>query len=151
MVMAELCSQQTRYADAETYYREVLKNNNGNVVAMNNLAVLLALQGIKLDESIRLANQAIEISGPLGIMLDSRASVYVAMKDLDKAFEDISKATAEDETPVRLFHKAQILDLMGRNDEAKEAFDKSLKKGLSPKMLLPLEMPAFEKLQQLLK
>ena len=149
MQMAALCSRQSKYAEAESCYREVLKNNSGNVQAMNNLAVLLALQGVKLDESLQLINQAIDFSGPMGIMLDSRSSVYLAMKEREKALQDISDALAEEETPVRLFHYSQILEALGRNPEAKEAFGKALKKGLLPWMLLPPELPAFERLNKL--
>ena len=33
---------------------------------MNNTAVLQALQGVKLDESLKLVNRAMEITGPQG-------------------------------------------------------------------------------------
>ena len=53
MVMADSCTRQGRYADAETYYRQVIEKNPNDAVAMNNLALLLALQGIKLDEALK--------------------------------------------------------------------------------------------------
>jgi Tfp pilus assembly protein PilF len=149
LVMAELRSRQTRYADTEVFYRESLKKNGGDVVAMNNLAVLLALQGIKLDEALKLMNQAIEIAGQVAAMLDSRASVYIARHDPDNALKDIRAALADAETPVRLFHLAQVYQLAGQEKEARDTMDKALKKGLTREMLQPLELPAFEKLRQL--
>ena len=118
---------------------------------MNNLAVLQALQGVKLDESLKLVNHAMELAGPLGAMLDSRATVYIAMNNPEKAIEDMKAAVADKETPVRLFHLAQAYALAGDNAKAKTAFDKALKKGLTKDLLQPLEVPAFEKLRQLLR
>ena len=89
MTMADLFFRRGRYRDAEETYREVLQRTKGNASAMNNLAMLLAQQGIKLDEVLNLANQAIDIFGPAGMLLDSRASVYLAMGDANKALADM--------------------------------------------------------------
>jgi tetratricopeptide (TPR) repeat protein len=148
-LLAEVRSRQGRYADTEAFYREVLKKQSGDAVTMNNLAVLLALEGVKLDEALRLMNQAVEIAGRVGAMLDSRASVYMAMNDPDNALSDIRAAVADAETPVRLFHLAQASKLAGQDKEARETMDKALKQGLTPDMLQPLELPAFEKMRQL--
>ena len=82
-------------------------------------------------------------------MLDSRATVYLAMGNPEKALEDITAAVADQETPVRLFHLAQAYSLAGDMTNAKTAFKKALRKGLTKEMLQPLEFPAFEKLRQL--
>jgi len=116
---------------------------------MNNLAVLLALQGIKLEESLKLIDQAIEIAGPMAPMLDSRASVYIAMNDPDAALTDMADALADAETPVRYFHQAQAYELAGQHNAAASAMEKAMKLGLTKDMLQPLEIPAFEKLSQL--
>lgn len=146
--LAELRAQQTRYDEAESYYREVLEKYPKNAVAMNNLAVLLALQGANLDEALKLVNKAIEITGPLGAMLDSRASVYMALDQPEKALADITAAVADSETPVRLFHQAQAYQQAGQFEAAKIAWEKALEKNLSADMLQPLELPAFEKMRQ---
>jgi len=149
LTMAEIRTTQSRYAEAEGFYREVLQKNSGNAVAMNNLAVLLALQGIKLDESLKLVNQAIEIAGPVAAMLDSRATVRVAVGEYDKALEDMAEALTEAETPVRLFHQALAYEKAGQPNAAAAAMEKAVQKGLTKGMLQPLELPAFEKLRQL--
>ena len=151
MILADLSSKRARYDEAEGFYREVLGKNSGNAYAMNNLAVLLALQGIKLDESLKLIDQAIEIAGPMAPMLDSRASVYVAMNDSDAALTDMADALADGETPVRYFHQAQAYELAGQHNAAAAAMEKAMKLGLTKDMLQPLEIPAFEKLSELLR
>lgn len=151
LVMAELRTRQLQYAEAAEFYREVLKKSPSNAVAMNNLGVLQAMQGVELEESLKLVDKAIEIAGPLGPMLDSRATVYMAMNEPDKALDDLKLALIDRETPVRLFHQAQAHALAGQKATARAALDKALKKGLTKEMLQPLELPAFEKLKQLQK
>jgi hypothetical protein len=51
------------------------------------------------------------------------------------------------ETPVRYFHQAMVYDRAGKADEAKDAMQKAIKRGLTKEMLHPLEFKAFEKLQ----
>ena len=151
MVDADVCTRQGRFADAEACYREVIQKASGNAYAMNNLAVLLALQGVKLDEALKLIDQAVGIAGPVGAMLDSRASVYIALGEAEKAVADMLDAVADAETPVRLFHQAQAYELAGDRRAAARAMDKALQKGLTKEMLHPLEAPAFEKLKELAK
>jgi tetratricopeptide (TPR) repeat protein len=148
LTKADLDVKLGRFAEAAVCYREVLEKNSGNAYAMNNLAVLLALQNSKLDDSLQLVNRAIEIAGPVGAMLDSRATVYIAMGRSDKALADLTVALADSETPVRLFHQAQAYDQAGRRGDASSAIDKAMQKGLTKEMLHPLELPAFEKLRQ---
>ncbi len=73
LVMADLRTRQALYSEAADIYREVLQKEPDNPLALNNLAVLQALQGIKLEESLKSVNRAMEVAGPLGAMLDSRA------------------------------------------------------------------------------
>jgi len=151
LTMADLKVAQGRYQEAEAAYREILKEHGEHPVAMNNLAVLLAMQKTKLEESLDLVNKAIQRSGPLASMLDSRASVYIALGQADKAIADVQEAIADSATPVRLFHLAQAYALTGKNFDAAETITKANKAGLKPDMLQPPELPEYEKLQSLLK
>ena len=66
LVAASFRTQQKRYAEAETYYREVIAEgkepNNG--AALNNLAMLCVAEGAKLDEGLRLINAPWTTLGP---------------------------------------------------------------------------------------
>jgi tetratricopeptide (TPR) repeat protein len=149
--MADLAFRGGHYANSEEIYRELLQKTKGNASAMNNLAVLLAQQGIKLDEALKLVNQAIDIMGPAGALLDSRASVYLAMGDTDKAQADLTRALAENESAVWLFHQAQVHHKAGRREEAAAAMTKALHmpKPLAKEMLYPPEVAGFEQLSRL--
>ena len=145
MVAADLYEKQGRYGDAEKSFREVLRKDSSHAPAMNNLAVLLALQGVKLEESLKLVNQAIKIAGPMAAILDSRATVYLALGEPEKALVDLA-TDAADETPLLLFHQAQAYERTGQHDAASAALEKALQQGLAKQMLHPLELPNFEKM-----
>ena len=44
------------------------------------------------------------ITGPLAQMLDTRACVYIALGQADKALADMKDVIADGKTPERLFH-----------------------------------------------
>ena len=106
MAMAHMKTNHEQYDEAEDFYREIIKNNSGNSAAMNNLGVLLAAQGQNLDESLKLVNRAIELAGPVSTMLDSRASVYLALKRPKKALADMKRSIEVEDDGVRRFHQA---------------------------------------------
>ena len=139
---------QERYADAETCYRETLAKNADDFIALNNLAVLLALQGKKLEESLELINHAIAVAGPGASILDSRAVVYLALGQADPALADLQLAVAEEATPMRLFHQARAYLLAGKTKEARDAMEEAGKKQLKRKMLDPPERAIYDKLME---
>jgi len=148
--VAVLRAFQQRYAEAEALYREALRENPKNYVAMNNLAVLLALEKTKLDEALALMDRAIKIAGPMPVLLDSRATVYIARGESRKAIDDLQKAVGLDEgvAPVRYFHLAQAYHQAGDKPAATAAFEKAQQLGLEAKMLEPQERPVYEKLRK---
>lgn len=149
--MAVLRTRQGRYSDASDVYREILKKEPDHALALNNLAVMLALQGVKLDEALTSINRAIELRGAIGAFLDSRAVVYLAMNKPQEALDNLKNAIAEDETPERLFHLARAYLLAGDEAKAKETFRGAIKKGLTKESLQLLEQPAFDKLEEISK
>jgi tetratricopeptide (TPR) repeat protein len=151
LAMAELRSIQRRYEDAESLYRKVLDKDPRNVVALNNLAVFLALRNIKQDEALEKINQAIITAGPKPTLLDSRASVHISKGDWQKALEDLDVAISGKTTSTRFFHQAQALVMGGQKDEAKKAFKKAHDLGLKVSNLQPLERPSYRQLHEALK
>ncbi|MGD0382519.1 MAG: tetratricopeptide repeat protein [Thermoguttaceae bacterium] len=149
LTLGDIRVTQGRYTEAENFYRIILDKNPGHAVAMNNLAVLLTLQNKKLDEALSLINKAIEISGPLASMLDTRACIYIAQGNAEKAIKDMDEAIADASTPVRLFHQAQALNLGNQKYAASSTMQQALKAGLTKEMLETPEIPAYEKLKKL--
>ncbi len=151
LVLAELRTKQQRYGEAEQHYRDIIAQHPDHAVALNNLAVLLALQGIQLDEAKQMIHRAIQIAGPVGPMLDTRATVYLARGEYDEALSDIERAIAEDPSPVWLFHRAVIHFQAGRKKAAAQSLAEAHQQGLTSDMLQPLERPQYQKLRQTLQ
>ncbi len=151
LVMAQMRVSQQQYGEAEDFYRQVIRKNSGHFQAMNNLAVLLALQKTKLNEALKLVNQAIQLAGPTAPILDSRASVYMALGQPGKALDDLNRAIVQGASPVRYFHQAQARQQNGQRQAAMGALKQAQKLGLEAEILDPLERPAYQELLKLLK
>jgi tetratricopeptide (TPR) repeat protein len=149
--LATVRDRQQRYDDSEALYRECLEKYQNDVAAMNNLAVLLANRKIKLDEAERLVEKAIKIAGPIGALLDSRATVRMARGRMAQAISDLQLAVVDKATPLRYFHLAQAYFQDGKRAEATQAIKKAIALGLDPDDLHPLEGPAYDRLKGLLK
>ena len=91
--LAVLRGLQGRYDDAESIYRGVLRRAPKNVLALNNLAWLLALKFGKSSEAETMIDRAITIVGPLPVLLDTRAVIRLSLKRGTEAVEDLVEAT----------------------------------------------------------
>ena len=99
LVMAEVRTQQEKFAEVETVYREVLQKDPHNIRALNNLAELLALRGQKSQEALALVEEAIKWGGPIPAFLDTRASVLLALGQPEKALADLDEVIAQSPQP----------------------------------------------------
>ncbi len=151
LALGDVQMRRGNIVEAEKMYQEVMAKHPDNFVAKNNLAVLWALQGKKLDEALKLIDAAIEIAGPVGQILDSRAMIYTAMQQYDKALEDLDLALQEQETAERLFHQALTHYMQGNQRAARSAMERAVEKGLDADAIQPLERPNYEKLKKLMQ
>jgi tetratricopeptide (TPR) repeat protein len=143
MAQAEVSEKLEKYSEAEALYREILQADGHFVQALNNLADLLALRGHGLDEAKSLIDRAIAAAGPLPALLDTRASVYLAMGNPEKAVEDMQEVVSEQPAANRYFHLAQAQQKLGHNAEAMDSLLKAREKKIRPELLHPLERPAY--------
>jgi tetratricopeptide (TPR) repeat protein len=146
--LADLQDVRGRYEDAEAYCRKSIEQDQRNPVALNNLAWLLTQRAGKAGEALPLINRAIEVAGPRGELLDTRASVYIALNQPDKAVKDLEAALVDGPTPTRYFHLAQAQRLANNSKQAVEALRKATSAGLTKaEQLHPVERAAFLKLK----
>ena len=89
---------------ASALYREVLTKEPKNVIALNNLAYLLALQGNDGLAS-ELIGIAIETAGPITSLLDTRAKIHFKGGRTEQAVDDLKQAISQ--SPVA-FRKRSI-------------------------------------------
>jgi tetratricopeptide (TPR) repeat protein len=146
MHLADLYDQRGRYADAERVYREVLRAEPGNFVALNNLAWLLALRKGDAAEAERYVNEAITNLGRRGDLLDTRGVVRIALGKPEAAIPDLQDATADSEAPARLFHLARAHHLARDRVNATRVLTRARQRGLDPALLHPVEQDACRKL-----
>ncbi len=142
---------QGRFAEAERLYRELLAAQPNNLVALNNLAYLLALSDGPKDEALRLAKRAVEVIGPVAEVLDTQAVVHLSMGQGAKAMEDLKQALAQKTPPPTVrFHLAQAHEKLGEREDATRLLRelrKPSKPALTPEALHPLERPALTALR----
>lgn len=145
--LANAAHLQGDYALAERSYRRVLELSPGSPLARNELALLLALQGRDAAEALELINGAIETVGPLPHLLDTRATVYLALGRPRVAITDARAAIDDTPTPVRHFHLAQALLAEKDNEAARAAFRRGVTAGLHEGSLHPLERSGYKQMQ----
>jgi tetratricopeptide (TPR) repeat protein len=107
--LADLYDLRGRYADAERLYVEVLQESNEpkNVVALNNLAWLLAHREGGAAEARKYIDAAVNGIGRRADLLDTRGLVYLKLGNREAALADFQEAVAEAPTPTRLYHLAR--------------------------------------------
>jgi tetratricopeptide (TPR) repeat protein len=144
--LASLRSLQGRYDESVALTRRVLAQNPKNVVAMNNLAWLLAMKFPQRDEALQLIEAAIHTAGPRAALLDTRAVVQLAAGRPELAVRDLETAVGEAADPTIYLHLAQAYLMMSRPEVARNALRDSRRLGLVPTNLDPLERPGYERL-----
>jgi tetratricopeptide (TPR) repeat protein len=139
------------YDDAIERYRQVLKQDSKNVMAVNNLAVLLAVVKKNHAEAQSLINQLIDTAGMSPVLLDSRAMIWLAADRADDARMDLEQSIKDAPSADNHFHLAQALVGLKQEPAAREAFAKALKLGLAEDRLQPFERDEFRRLKSILQ
>jgi tetratricopeptide (TPR) repeat protein len=119
--LALLQTYQGRNRDAEEIYRRLLALDPRDVVALNNLAWLLAVRLGQAEEALSLIQRAIEIAGPTAELLDTRALVYLASNQSDRAIKDLEDVIAQTPAASYYFHLAQAYQVAKNRGSAVKA------------------------------
>jgi tetratricopeptide (TPR) repeat protein len=141
----EFFALQQKYDLAEKSYQSVLDRDPRNVVALNNLAWVLAPRPDRAAEAMKLVDRAVAEVGLTGELLDTRARVRIAAKQFALAEKDLVEALSQEKTPLRLFHMAMAKEGQSppQKDEARDAFQKARDRGLEPRSIHPADLPMF--------
>src|SRR5262249_19210350 len=114
-----------------------------NVVALNNVAYLLALRRKALPDAMTFIDRAIAQSGPRAPLLDTRAVVEMAIGRNNQALADVSRAVGDEPGPQNLFHDAQVRRARGEGAGANSSWQKARQSGLTAADFHPLEVAAY--------
>jgi Tfp pilus assembly protein PilF len=104
MAVANVRLVQGDSARAEQLYRRVLAIHPADAVVLNNLAAILAEQHSQVAEAERLIDRAIEKSGELPYLLDTKGIVLLSRGRVDESVDLLERAAALDSDPRHLFH-----------------------------------------------
>jgi Tfp pilus assembly protein PilF len=145
LTQAEYLAHRQDYAAAEKVYDAVLTADPANVVALNNLAWLLAPSPAQAAKALDLVERAAAHSGLTAELLDTRARVRIAARQPALAEQDALQALAREPTPLRYFHLAMAKRAARppKADEARDAFKAAKARGLAAYMVHPADLAAL--------
>jgi tetratricopeptide (TPR) repeat protein len=145
--LADLAEMRHDFKTAEVQCRKVLSKEPNHVIAMNNLAWVLAHRGPS-PEALSLVQKAISMIGPIPDLLETRAKAYLALCRAPEAVQDLEDAIAADPTAMRYFLLAAAQEKNGNADAARDAFHRAQELGFDSRDLHPVDLPDFERLKQ---
>jgi tetratricopeptide (TPR) repeat protein len=114
--LAGLYEQAGKAPEAMATYREAIKDDPDNAMALNNYAYILSNSGGDLQEALRLAQRARSVQPDLNEVLDTVGWIYLKMKMTESAarmFEDLTDRFAGNAT----FHYHFALALAEKGDK----------------------------------
>jgi tetratricopeptide (TPR) repeat protein len=115
------------FKGAETTLREILAESPNNPIAQNNLGYFLAERNEKLDEALKLIQEALKSEPENPSYLDSLGWVYYKQGKLDLAEEYLKKALKYDTSSATIHeHLGDVYQKQGKVEPAKASWQKAL-------------------------
>ena len=106
-------------------YERVIALDPHNTLAMNNLAYLLAEEGIQLRQALRLATNAVMLEPENGVYLDTLGWVHYKLGNYELARQLLEKAVATGVNEADVYrHLAEAYQKLGYEAKAKEMLEK---------------------------
>ncbi len=147
LAKAAILDAQARTDAAIAEYEAALAFDANNLIALNNLASLLAFHAPEQsDRALELANRALAAAGPRGHVLDTRALVHLAAGKPAEAMKDLGAARLTDPRAVYDFHAALAADKLRESERRRQYLESAKSKGLKRTQLHPLEWPHYERM-----
>jgi tetratricopeptide (TPR) repeat protein len=115
------------FKGAETTLRGILAESPNNPIAQNNLGYFLAERSEKLDEALKLIQEAVKSEPDNPSYLDSLGWVYYKQGKLDLAEEYLKKALKFDTSSATIHeHLGDVYQKQGKTELAKTSWQKAL-------------------------
>ena len=148
-LLADLRDQQELFDDAQSAYMRILQLDGNHVVALNNLAWLLARRG-QPTMAIDLIDLAIELAGSYPELLDTKGVVYMAAGRFAEAIDALNQAIGRASTPGVHMHLAEVHWRNGENDAARQALRRAEAAGLDSDALHVLDRVEYDRMMEAL-
>ena len=134
--------------DCYKAYKKALKYNPDNILVLNNWAYFLSLDGKRLDEALRMAERANELSPRNPTYMDTQAWILFKLDHLEEARQLMRQAVALDgqQSKELLLHYGDILHALGEQFMAETYWKKALDKGYDKAVIEErMKQPKIEK------
>lgn len=147
---AEFLAVRHDTAGAAATFEKVLAKEPRNIVALNNLAWVLAADPKTADKALDLVTRATREGGLTGDLLDTRARVRITLKQFKQAENDLAEAIAHEPTALRWFHVAvlRMSQAPPVPEEAAKAFIEAKRRGLDARSIHPADLPTYRVLDK---
>jgi tetratricopeptide (TPR) repeat protein len=127
-LLGSIYERQKRYDLAEEQFKKVLAANPFNASAANYLGYMLADRGVRLEESLKYIQKAVQLEPNNGAYLDSLGWAYYKMNRWDLAAPHLEKAVRlmSDDPTIRE-HLGYLYLRMGKETQAEQEWERALK------------------------
>src|SRR5208283_3440835 len=127
-VQGSIFERQKKYDQAEETFKKVLSTDPLNASASNYLGYMLADRGVRLDESVKYIQKALELEPNNGAYLDSLGWAYFKMGRYDLAQPPLEAAARLIQNdPTIHEHLGNLYLRMGKTARAQEEWQRALK------------------------
>jgi tetratricopeptide (TPR) repeat protein len=127
-VQGSIFERQKKYEQAEQTFKRVLSVNPLNASASNYLGYMLADRGIRLEESVKYIQKALELEPDNAAYLDSLGWAYFKMGRYDLAENPLEKAASKiQDDPTIHQHLGDLYLHQGKKARAQEEWQRALK------------------------
>jgi tetratricopeptide (TPR) repeat protein len=131
--LAMVYETQKEYDKAESLFKEILKDNPKDGPTLNYFGYMLADRGVRLEEAVKLVQEALVLEPNNPAYLDSLGWAYFKLNDLTKAEKCLVQAgELEKRDPVIADHVGDLYSKSGNLEKALEFYKKSLSLGGKP-------------------
>ncbi len=127
-VLGSIYERQKKYDLAEQEFRKVLAVDPLNAPAANYLGYMLADRGVRLEESVKYIQKALELDPSNGAYMDSLGWAYFKMNRFDLAEPHLERAAQLiSGDPTIQEHLGHLYFRMGKKSQARDAWERALK------------------------
>jgi exosortase len=150
LAAAEWYTKCASTAGAIELLARVIKLQPGNVVAANNLAMLLADDERDFDQALKYIENVLQRVGPAPEFLDTKGWILVRMNRAQAALPWLTEAAERSSSidPVAQLHLAAAYMAVGDQEHAEEHFDAARTGQIRTELLNNSEQRAWASLQQ---